>query len=264
MKIKPLCRFFVFSFLFIICSAYVFGQTEQQKLAVTILHLDSAFWNAYNSCDTVRFKDFLADDVEFFHDKGGITMGAAALITSLNKNLCSKVTYRLRREAVAGTVKVFPMQNGNEIYGAIITGEHLFYITENGKPEYLDGDANFTHLWLLKNGVWKMSRILSYNHHAAEYINTRMEIELPFQQLDQLTGKYKSAKSGTMSITRENKVLILKGGNNSYTLYPQTDISFFTKERDLVFEILKDARGKPLKMSVKEHGTLADELLFEK
>ena len=264
MKIKP---FFYSTLCLIIlaaCSAPAFAQTEQQKLTATILHLDSAFWNAYNTCDTVHFKDFVTDDVAFFHDKGGITSGAAALIESLNKNICARVDQRLRREAVAGTVKVYPMQNGNETYGAIISGEHKFYITEKGKPEYQSGVANFTQLWQVKNGVWKMTHILSYNHHEPEYVTTRQEIELPAHQLDQLSGTYKSAQSGTMTVTRENKVLLLKGGNNTYTLYPLSGTSFFSKERDLIFEFVKDVAGKPVKMIVKEHGAKADELIFEK
>ena len=140
--------------------------------------MDSAFWNAYNNCDTAKFKNFFTEDVEFYHDKGGITMGVQQLSESFNKNMCSNSHYHLRREAVAGTVKIFPMMQDNKIYGAIITGEHLFYINDNDKPEYLDGDANFTHLWLLKDGVWKMARVLSYNHHAATYVNTKKEILL--------------------------------------------------------------------------------------
>ncbi len=130
MKIKPICHLALFTILLAVCSAHAFAQTEKQKLTATILHLDSAFWNAYNHCDTSHFKDFVTDDVEFYHDKGGITSGAAALIESLDKNICGNANSRLRREAVAGTVKVYPMQNGDEIYGAIISGEHEFYITE--------------------------------------------------------------------------------------------------------------------------------------
>ncbi|MEO6221447.1 MAG: nuclear transport factor 2 family protein [Ginsengibacter sp.] len=165
MKSKTVCQAVLFTIVFAACSAHVFAQTEQQKLTATILHLDSAFWNTYNSCDTAHFKDFVTDDVEFYQDKGGITNGAKSLIESLNKNICGNANSRLRREAVAGTVKVYPMQNGAEIYGAVISGEHKFYITQNGKPEFQSGVANFTQLWQLKNGVWKMTRILSYNHH---------------------------------------------------------------------------------------------------
>ena len=141
------------------------AQTEHEKLTATILHLDSAFWNAYNRCDTATFKNYFTDDVEFYHDKGGITNTSSSVVDLMNKNLCSNNNFRLRREGVPGTIKVYPMEDNGKIYGAVISGEHLFYITANGKPEYLDGRALFTHLWLLKDGVWKMSRVLSYNHH---------------------------------------------------------------------------------------------------
>jgi Domain of unknown function (DUF4440) len=251
-------------FIMIAGSTKTFAQTESEKLTATILHLDSAFWNAYNNCDTTAFANYLTDDVEFYHDKGGITLGATALIHSLNKNLCSNANYHLRREAVAGTVKVYPMQNGNEIYGAIISGEHLFYITANGKPEYLDGQANFSQLWLLKNGVWKMARILSYNHHPADYINTRKEIVLPADKSDALAGEYNSKQFGSFTVKRSNNVLVLTAGNETYTLYPESDTSFFTKDRDLVFEFIKGASNKPIKLVVKEHGAVADEAVFIK
>jgi hypothetical protein len=253
----------ILSICIFIYATNTFAQTEQEKLTAEILHLDSAFWNAYNNCDTNAYKKFLTNDVEFYHDKGGITTGAPAFIESLSKNLCRNTNYHLRREAVAGTVKVFPMQHGNEIYGAVITGEHVFYITADGKPEYLDGDANFTHLWLLKNGVWKMARILSYNHHPATYINTRKEIILSAEKLDALTGNFKSKQFGEFTIEKMNSTLLLKTSNNSFTLYPQSDTSFFTKDRDLVFEFTI-ADNKPVKMIIKEHGAVADEAMFEK
>lgn len=154
------------------------------------------------------------------------------------------------------------MQNNNVLYGAVITGEYLFYITQNNNPEFADGEANFTHLWLLKDGVWKMSRILSYNHHQATYVNTRKEIQLSNTQLDKLTGAYKSDQSGKLQLKRQAQALILYDNKYSYTLYPQSATWFFTKDRDLVFDFTLDASGKPVKMTVKEHGSVADELLF--
>ena len=264
MKIKTINRIASFAITLTAYCVHAFAQTEQQKLTATILHLDSAFWNAYNNCDTAHFKDFFTDDIEFYHDKGGVTTDAKSLIEALDKNICGNTNSHLRREAISGTVKVYPMQNGDQVYGAVILGEHSFYLTEKGKPELHSGDAGFTQLWVLKNGIWKMSRILSYNHHEPGYKNTRKEIELPAEQLDKLTGTYKSSQSGAMNVMIENKILILKGGGQTYKLYPQTATSFFSKERDLVFEFVKDATGKPLKMIVKEHGTVADELMFQK
>ena len=147
------------------------AQTEQQKLEATIFFKDSLFWTAYNNCDIPKFQEFFSNDVEFYHDKGGITNGLENLAMSMKKNLCSNENFRLRREEVAGTVKVFPLQQSNSIYGAIISGSHEFYINEKGKKERLDGLAKFTHVWLLKDNVWKMSRILSYDHGPAPLRN---------------------------------------------------------------------------------------------
>ncbi len=46
------------------------------------------------------------DDVEFYHDQGGVTLGKAALTDSVKKNICGKVT----RELVPGSLKIYPMK----------------------------------------------------------------------------------------------------------------------------------------------------------
>jgi hypothetical protein len=244
------------------CIYQVSAQTKSDSVTVVIQHLDSTFWNAYNNCDTNSIKNYFTENVEFYHDKGGITLGASVLTQSLAKNLCSNVNYHLRREAVAGTVKVFPMLTNNILYGAVITGEHKFYITQNNKPEFVDGEANFTHLWLLTDGIWKMSYILSYNHHSAPFVNTKKEIQLSIKQLDKLAGAYKSDQSGKLQLKREAKTLILSDAKNSYTLYPQSATLFFTKDRDLIFDFIFAENGKPIKMTIKEHGSVVDEMLF--
>jgi len=256
---------YVISIGLLICfySQKTHAQTEQQVTA-TILHLDSLFWNAYNSCDTGKFKNFFTNDVEFYHDKGGATFGIQALVASFNKNLCGNSDFRLRREAVEGTVKVYPLKKSEEIYGAVISGEHVFYIIQKGKPELLDGQASFTHLWLLKNGEWKMARVLSYNHHAADYVNKRKEIKLDENKLDKLTGIYKGSQTGEIKIQREDNHLLMLIGEKKYIIFPETDTTFFSKERDLTFEFVKDGTNKISKMIVREKGVIAEEAIFEK
>ncbi|TXK31556.1 nuclear transport factor 2 family protein [Pontibacter qinzhouensis] len=133
----------------------------------TIVALDSAFWVAYNNCDTEKMNQFVATDVEFYHDKGGPTFGLTSLSASIKNNLCGNPNFRLRREAVKGSVKVYPLAKDGVPYGAIIAGSHTFTILEKGKKERLDGLARFTHLWILENEAWKMKRILSYDHGPA-------------------------------------------------------------------------------------------------
>ena len=111
-------------------------------------------------------RGFFTEDVEFYHDKGGMTLGLAAVNKTTETNLCGGAS-RIRREPVAGTIRVSILRNNGQIYGAVMTGEHLFYLREPGKAELLDGRARFAHLWLLKDGAWKMARILSYDHGPA-------------------------------------------------------------------------------------------------
>jgi hypothetical protein len=39
-----------------------------------------------------KFSSFFADDVEFYHDKAGVTLGKEALTEAVKKNICGKVT----------------------------------------------------------------------------------------------------------------------------------------------------------------------------
>ncbi len=130
---------------------------SQAQLDSTLLALDTALFDAYNRCDLTRFSSLVADDVEFYHDQGGITLGSAALTESIRKNICGRVT----RQLTAGTLKVYPMKD----IGAVEMGSHRFF--ETGNP-VATGEADFVHLWLYRNGAWKVSRVLSYNHHAAK------------------------------------------------------------------------------------------------
>lgn len=136
-------------------------------VSAAVLQRDGLFWKAYNECDVKAMAGFFTEDVEFYHDRGGVTLGHPSLMDTLRQSLCGSPDSRLRREAVAGTVHVFPMKKNDVVYGAILSGEHVFYVKQKDKPEFLDGRAKFMDLWTLKDGVWKMSRILSYDHGPA-------------------------------------------------------------------------------------------------
>lgn len=148
--------------LFLVAGAAYAQEPITSQLYRDVVALDKAIFEAYNKCDTQSFKSYFSEDVEFYHDKGGATLGAEALVASVKNNLCSKPGWRLRREVIPTSIKVYPMDK----YGAIITGEHLFYATENGK-ETFTGRALFTHLCRFKDGKWQVTRVLSYNHGPA-------------------------------------------------------------------------------------------------
>lgn len=238
----------------------LFAETEQQKVSEIILDRDAKFWEVYNHCETEKFGQFFTEDVEFYHDRGGTTFGRENLVASLKTNLCGNPDYRLRREGVEGSVRVFPLQKDNVTYGAVISGEHQFYILEKGKTEYLDGLAKFFHVWILKDDGWRMSRVVSYDHGPALYVNKRMEAKVPVEALDQLVGNYIGPQSGAMNVQKEGNSLILlvQNGKSNYVLYPESESLFFQKERDLTFEFVRSAKDRAIKMIVREHGEIIE------
>jgi len=129
---------------------------NQEELNKAITALDAALFDAYNKCDLVKFASFIDENVEFYHDQGGVTLGREALTESVKKNICGTTT----RELVPGSLQIYYMKG----YGAIEMGVHRFH--HPGHPEIGDGEGRFVHLWQYKDGAWRVTRVLSYDHHA--------------------------------------------------------------------------------------------------
>ena len=121
---------------------------------------DAALFDAYNRCDLEKFASLLDDDIEFYHDHGGVTRGSKALTESIRKNICGQTT----RELVPGSLEVYPMDN----YGAIEIGVHRFH--HPAAPAEPVGEGRFIQLWQYDKGnrTWKLTRVLSFDHHAVK------------------------------------------------------------------------------------------------
>jgi hypothetical protein len=127
----------------------------------TILHLDAVFFTAFNTRNFDKLKTLLSENLEFYHDLGGVT--------NYNQNIeAFKKTFesdrRVRRELVENTLEVYPIKD----YGAVELGIHRFYATEKGQQERLSSEAKFVQVWQKKDGEWKITRIISYGHQ--EYL----------------------------------------------------------------------------------------------
>lgn len=129
---------------------------NQQELDKAGAALDAALFDSYNKCDLEKFKSFFVDNVEFYHDQGGVTLGKDALTESVKENICGKTT----RELV--TLKVYYMKG----YGMLETGVHRFHHPGHEDTEGV-GEGQFIHLWQYKDGAWKITRVISYDHHRA-------------------------------------------------------------------------------------------------
>jgi hypothetical protein len=64
----------------------------------TISAVDKQLFDAVDRCDMDKVASFWAEDVEFYHDKDGLTVGREKIVTSIKNNLCGKV----KRELVPG------------------------------------------------------------------------------------------------------------------------------------------------------------------
>lgn len=135
------------------------GAPSANPLFQAIAEADAAFFDAYNRCDLEKAGAMVAEDLEFYHDQGGLSLGRQNLVESLEKNICGKVS----RELVPGTLEVHPIHG----YGAVEMGVHRFHHPGRDDVEPV-GEAKFVTLWQNKDGAWKMTRVISYDHGAAK------------------------------------------------------------------------------------------------
>jgi hypothetical protein len=129
-----------------------------EELHRVVASLDARLFDSFNRCDLETFSTFFAEDVEFYHDQGGLTVGRTALTESVRKNICGG---DVRRELVPGTLEAHYMKG----YGALQIGVHRFYHPKSSTPP---GEGRFVHLWHYKDGAWKITRVLSFDHRTAK------------------------------------------------------------------------------------------------
>ena len=112
------------------------------------------FEAAFVTCDADKFRALFTDDAEFYHDRTGASFGDAAR----TMKSCPRDN-GVTRTLIAGSLEVYPMQG----YGAIQIGRHAFA----RKGETGSEVAQFVHLWKRENGVWRLARVLSFDHRPS-------------------------------------------------------------------------------------------------
>lgn len=126
---------------------------DDKVLFDKIMALDKEYFDAYNTCDMETQTRMFADDIEFFHDKGGLMTSKDDLLKAIEINICSKVT----RELVKESVEVYPVAN----YGAVQIGFHKFHNKE--EPDADSNPSKFIAVWKDYNGEWKMQKVFSFH-----------------------------------------------------------------------------------------------------
>jgi hypothetical protein len=140
-----------------------------EELVRAITEKDRQLFAAvFDACDTGKLADLVAEDFEFYHDKSGHVFDSGSAWLKAVGEMCDRqkdgTDYRARRELDIASVRVYPLTN----YGAIHMGSHRFYRKFPDGQEKLVEIALFTNLWKYEQGSWKLTRVLSYDHRAAQ------------------------------------------------------------------------------------------------
>ena len=132
--------------------------TGKSALFREIAGEDQRLFEAYNARDLEKVEGFFSKDLEFYHDKDGVTSYDQNM-DAFRRHFAEAAT--VRRELIQGTLKVYPIAG----YGAVETGLQTFYTTEPGQPEQLTATASFTEIWHKTADGWRITRVISYDHH---------------------------------------------------------------------------------------------------
>jgi hypothetical protein len=132
---------------------------EQSSLYITVSRLDTGLFDSFNHCSSPaqlkKHASYLAPNLEFYHDKGGVTWTRRDYMAKTGKNVCG----HYRRVLIPGTMEVFPIKD----YGAIEQGRHKFCEIDSDK---CFGEAQFLIVWHHVPDKWVATRIFSYGHQA--------------------------------------------------------------------------------------------------
>ena len=142
------------------------ANAADQSLYQQLEHMDTQlFEKSFNQCDLSVLDSIIDTDFEFYHDQGGVSDGEG-FVAAIKANICATPEAKPIRKLAPGTLEVFPMYNNGDLYGALQTGIHDFYIKKPGQAMYQTGTAKFTHLWVLNDHQWRLKRVLSFDHQA--------------------------------------------------------------------------------------------------
>lgn len=143
-------------------------EKEGSELFKALKAQDSILFQiGFNKCEVQQSAALMCDDLEFYHDKSGVSNSKAEFVEIMRIGLCRennpKPTYRF---LVEKSLEVFPLYDNGQLYGALQNGKHFFSTERDITFIESDNYALFSHLWIIENNQWKLKRVISYNHTA--------------------------------------------------------------------------------------------------
>lgn len=134
------------------------GQAQEPDLYAEIAEMDRVVFGAARVCDEATLNRVFREDVEFYHDRGGLMQPRERVVGGI-MGTCEDDGVGLRRSLVEGTMEVHPVPG----FGAIQTAEHIFFELVDGEEQQV-GSARLVHVWQKAGGEWKLARVFSFDH----------------------------------------------------------------------------------------------------
>jgi hypothetical protein len=124
-----------------------------------LARMDGILFDAsFVSCDAAKANAVFADDVEFYHDKDGLSLGEQVRENTRRLTASCPGGHGVTRTIVPGSLRVYPIEG----YGAVQMGVHRF--DERGAST--SALTKFVSVWRLQDGRWRLARVLSLDHRA--------------------------------------------------------------------------------------------------
>lgn len=138
-----------------------FNTLANPTLELEMRLLDKALFESFNKCaeqsELEKHAAFFAEDIEFYHDNGGVTWDRASMLENTQKHVCGN----FYRKLIPESFKAFPIKS----FGAMTQGTHVFCSFDTNVCE---GKADFTMVWQFVDDKKIITRALSYGHRNNE------------------------------------------------------------------------------------------------
>jgi hypothetical protein len=135
------------------------GALTSGPLYDALLEMDRRLFEAsFVTCDAATANAIFADDVEFYHDQAGRSVGEQVRENTRRLTSSCPAGRGVTRSLVPGSVRVYPIQG----YGAVQMGTHRF--DERGAAT--STITRFVHVWHMSDGKWRLARVLSLDHRS--------------------------------------------------------------------------------------------------
>jgi len=133
------------------------GGFDSGPLFDELARMDHELFDAtFVQCDAAKANAIFTEDVEFYHDKDGLSVGEQVRENTRRLTASCPREHGVTRTLVPGSLRVYPIEG----YGAVQVGVHRF--DERGVAT--STLARFVEVWRLQGETWRLARVLSLDH----------------------------------------------------------------------------------------------------